>query len=59
MDMAESGGRDDKRETREPVINFNLPGFLAVVKQKGAEKATIEALEDLLVMTYKALRGRK
>jgi len=57
--MDDLGGRDDKREARKPVINFNLPGFLSVVKKKGAERATFEAIEDLLLMTYKILRGPK
>ena len=57
--MENSGRWDDKREVRaeKPVIDFNLPGFLSVVKKKGAERATLEVLEDLLVLTYKALRG--
>jgi hypothetical protein len=44
---------------KKPVVNFNLPGFLAVVKKKGAESAVLGMFEDLLVLTYKALRGRK
>ena len=57
--MGNGDRRDDisKAGAEKPVIDFNLPGFLSVVKKKGAERATLEVIEDLLVLTYKALRG--
>jgi hypothetical protein len=43
----------------KPKVDFNLPGFLAVVRSKGAERAALDALQDILLLTYKAIRGRK
>lgn len=39
----------------KPVINFDLNAFTTRVHKVGAEVATIEAVTNLLQMTYKAM----